>query len=1350
MWFVSACKYDEKAASLLKGAKKASSFIRHWSEAWSIYWDYQRLADTRWLMQTAFKSPWMYSFIESIKKQWTAQNAIWQMVVWDSKWNIDKAKKIQAALNLYIAQSPTVSLLSAGRNMWDWQKRDTELTSDEKVFVQNLYNALNDFTIWIDKSNFRNIKTFVIWAINDWILWQNLSSQWWNTWKWLWNLIWMVSSTWEWNNNILWFLWHYDWNKDAKYWLIDGNWEIEYHSISDLYSDDDVVMQRTWNLLFSSDLSNPEWFIEVDPTMYRKAIKTLMKATDKDSQQWFLTNITNKLMKRWAIWKLTSYWLNFAAWTMMWVNCLYTWYLNIMSYNRKHSDALIDPILKNLGMSTSFFDFKSMKNRSLESLLKSYFWDTTKDLDLEDMSRDDKSFWDNAYASWWLMWPANVFWDTVFRWEYLRTAMDFALQKCWWDDTSHLYKMKDWQMVPDPIAFARLMMAFKEQLAHIAWFNEIEWWSQSLFQFDTKWNWTVMTWLKTWMNIALKWMHFMTSWATPYINWIYKNVLWWLVWAYMDIMVQSWKKTKAEIINEWYKWIWWQWLIKRFTRRLDTENVSMPRECGRELVSKEEFANELMRFVAWLRNMYRLWNMWCRDEETWELDWWCAWNNFLTVAYLPGQAAMMAHPIIRSIFDTAVDCYKYWNYFSDKPNLWVSDWDVFKESLYTNVFKPILRSLYILKVWAWAYEETYQNEYNEDTFLMNLREQLVNSSDWFMYYVSDELSSYVYWDTAYWPKTYLNNDTAVFWTPLKEREALDKYWRIKWIESIANNWLFEKLINSYSFFRVFKNAMSWEDSSWLYESDIVNKFLSDFNEDKDVFEMMNWRFTQEMRRDSDFMQYVWTNLTSDWQSYWANYKDWVRDNKYNKAEISYFETLLKKDMDEITKAQPWLSDLQIYDKALQKFFAWTPTYDQIKQAIQLYDNAWESEYWAYTDYLASAAWREETTWVKWLALIAEYRKRELMEQMWLKYSSSATAEEKWALKLIENQVASELWPYLWLADRRQYSNLVWRWFMQNHDEYKDLNIFSNLVKDWEWNLNWDVKTTWTLWTALWANNLARTELILWNTNWYELANVFTEKFWSCMDENWNFDKTKALQLIDWITLLDQVMEDAGKTQLERSLIWTPTLTKNLELFTFLLDSDNKEAEILREQMWTEIFNNIRWFLYDTYSDINALPELLETLNDEKVIETILWKNSWYKRWWSGKSLYYWKTSAKDYDYYRDPSKALNARWSKNLSKFVNSYGSTWKSSYAWNYSSREFKFLNQRAYRNPINSTRIAPDIPLTVWWFSRPTVKSKNPVSWFTTNIKPWEKGSGAKFGKGKGIVWWATTRWPVTNFKA
>lgn len=61
-----------------------------------------------------------------------------------------------------------------------------------------------------------------------------------------------------------------------------------------------------------------------------------------------------------------------------------------------------------------------------------------------------------------------------------------------------------------------------------------------------------------------------------------------------------------------------------------------------------------------------------------------------------------------------------------------------------------------------------------------------------------------------------------------------------------------------------------------------------------------------------------------------------------------------------------------------------------------------------------------------------------------------------------------------------------------------------------------------------------------------------------MDENGNFDDTKAAQLIDSTLLLAQALEDSGKSPADIALILAPHLTKNIELWNYVLSEDTED------------------------------------------------------------------------------------------------------------------------------------------------------------------------------------------------
>lgn len=1376
------CKYNSQASKILASWSRTA---RMYASPSLIFVDYERLNDTKWAMTKAFKTVEPFTKkINDPKQYWN----IWIKTVSPKWWERAYAEKMQRAVNWYIADISAhpykmvnwEKIYEVFQNIrksstWVWTETNDQnvsetvawnqdLDSVEEQFVKDLCASLEAMLESFKLSLNPNLYTFVRWCINDWVLWYKIDNQFKSDkesfrWTWLWALFWIPTWSWSWTNNILWLLWLYDWNKNQKYELTLPDWTKKKYAIADMYSPETSLMQELWWLLFSDWTAMWNDPIMQNPNSYRNAIKNFMKATDKDKDHQRITSFVNKLLQWWAMWKLSAYFLNLFAWACTWISCLTTWYLNVISYKQKNSPEKINQALELFWFKKWYFKFEEKDPASwvwnrVSTYFQNMLWteqfkNWPKSTRYSDKSRDNVSIFDNEAVSWMFMWPMNILWDTIRRWDYQMKAMDLALQKLWWDTNleNRLFKTDAWgRRVPDEEAAIKLMTTFLEKMADITWFPDIEWWWQLIFKLDAT------NWVKDSVNAALKMFHWMTGWWTNHVNNIYKILVWWAVWAL----------TSQESKDKAYEWCWGKWIIRRYTRWMEKWWVSLPWEHAQALVSKKEFAREMMRIIAGIRNVYRFWNLWCRDDENWDIDWWCAFERYLSVVYLPYQALEISHPIFRSIFNFIKDSLHYKDYFKDK-DLIENDVSIFEKSFITNFVKPLLRSMWLVNTTAQTFE---RDAMTEDNFVEALWNTLLDSSDWLLYYIDDQVSSYVHSEWAYWPRSVLNDDMTIFWANVPLRKTLQDIKDVKDIETLDawnRKWFWEWLQTFWQKVAWLNAFTRWSsdlwlddeheiDASWLYESEKAEKLLLDWNSDEDLLEMAQWNFTKDMKEDSEFMQYVWTNLTQDRQSYWANFKEWVRDNKYNTSEIDYFETLLKKDMDELAIKNPWLSDLEIYDAALKKFFDWTPTYEQIKKAIQAYDDAWESAMWVYTDYLASAAWLEETAWVKWLALVAEYRKRQYMDWLWIQYSSNQSADEKKILDAIENKVAWELWPYLRLADRRQYSNLMWEWFLKNHPEYKWTDPFKWLTDDdWNINMNWDIKTTWTLWVALRANNLARTELVKWEVNWYELSNVFTEKFWSPLDENWNFDDLKAAQMIDTINYLSEALEDSWMSPVDIALTLAPTLTKNLQLWDYVLWEDTEWNLKLREYLKEEWVDRIRWLLYDTYSAINDLPELLEELENEDFVDKILssW-SKWYKKsWWWG-SLYHWKNTSKNYDYYNKPANVFNGWWSKNLSKLANGYGKSGKRSYAWNYSPREFYFLNQRSYRNPINSTRIAPDIPLTIWGFSKTTVKSKNPVSGFTTNIKPWEERSTAKFGKSKGIVWWSKSRWPVSSFKA
>ena len=1347
-----------KLTNRLTDFEKLTWGLRMAFQASDIFKHYDMLHDANEISLSAFKNlKWL---VDKLKK-WKEFRWVWEQIADPVRWTNEYCVKIQNWINSYLTSWPNAQNFKYITWRWSqdaknqWKDYSKQLTPTEIQFIEELANSLEWFLSVFNKANNRNLYKVVSHCIN-WIIHQNLNDvRWKQQWTLLTRTLWLLSTTWSGNNSILAFLWVFDWNQNDFIEFDMPDWTKWKFSISDLYSPSDDTMFKMFWLLFAWKETNSNRAIMRNPKQYRRAIKIFMKATEVDKKQWWFRSTINRLTRYWAMAKLTAPIFNFAMHSAISISCLYTWYLNMTSYKRtNHSTASVQKVLEKMWLRTDYFHVKDWNLLwFLKEAYNNAFASATNDNDFKDISRNNTTLFNNPKWNYILMWPANIFWDTVWRWRYMFIAMDRAMTKLWidwWSIDWFLYtKDANGKMTIDPMRYWQLMWTFLDSMADVTWFPQVEWWAEI-----TVWD----QW--SFINSFLKLWNFMKSWWNFYTWKTYDLMAWWMVdfayssvWAFQELI---WNKNwKQQQYDNAYKWVWWNWLLRRYTKSIESWDFIMPWEHASELVSKREFAQEVNRFLSWVRHALRFAKRTCKDEN-WEVDRWCAFETFLSAVYLPAQAWDTSHPIIHAFINMCSDFRKYHNFVNDDSS-WINEKWYWTDSIYNSIVKPVMRWLYLVDIPAEA-RDKYRNRVNsEESFISVLHDMVLDNSENMLFYISDDMLSYVHKWWAYWQKSLTNGNYLIFWwNPSYMKEASIDISRIKSMTNASKTstsdmlaWIADKNGLVRSFASLFSKW--WENQS-LFESDIADQLLFDWNSDKDMIYMMNWQFTSAMKDDSEYMQFVFKNIMTDWQAYWADFIEWVRDNKYNKDEINYSEHLLQKQMKEIEIANPWLSDYEIFDEALKEFFDGNPTYEEIKKTIQDYDDAWESEMWAYTDMLAQWAWQVETAWVRMLALVAEWRKRKKMEDAWIQYSSKQTKEEKEKITEIENEVAAELGPYLQLVDSRQYYNLMWEWFVKNHPEYKDVSVFKNLYdSDWNLNLNADLKTSWVLWAAIFADYLATNEMLKWNVNWYELSNTLTEKFWSMLDEKWNIDPDKAASFTLTCNIMAQAMEEDWKTPTDIALALAPTFVKNIKIWDAILTWEDEWSKELRERLWEDWIDMIRWLLFDTYSAIEAFPDLLDEINDEENMRNVLAQNE--KKKSSSKygwSLYYWKNTKKNYDYYKDPANAFKSWWSWNLSKLANWYGSNWKRNYAWSYTPREFYFLNQRSRRGSINSARIAPDIPLTVWGFSKTTVKSKNPVSWRTTNIKPWETKSTVKFGKSKGIVWWEGSRWPVSSFHA
>ena len=1215
-------------------------------------------------------------------------------------------------------------------DLWE-EDRDKDLTDDEKNFVKDLTFSLDNMISKFQEPGMGNIWILVNTIVNRSVLWANMHSQ--EAWTQLWDIIAVGTNQGVGTNNFLWLLGRFSWTTARLY---NDNWEAVTVKVDDLYSDIESNMFQAWDLLFTGDGDSGRP-VRSNPKIYRQAVKQYMGKTE---DKW-LAALNSQLLKYWGFAKMTAPFLNAFAALTIWIQSAFTGYMNVQSYKKMHSKESIKWVLDALWLNEEYFDWGKWR-------FASWFVGTRR-TQYEDDTHEHWLFDDPKFANL-LVGPMNLLWDLIWKWQYVQIAMDRAMQRLGINSVNDLYKgTSDGQSVFNSDAAALLTKEFIDAMAEVTGMQSVDGWG--IVNIDTSKGWVLSRVTKSLAKIVLQNFMFMKWWATNYVNKTLGILLWWTVW-----LVTS-EKAKDRA----YKWPGGNWLIKQYTRGIE-EWFSMPWEHAQALVTKKEYFQEISRLISWLRNAARLAGGRCTEEWSFIPDWWCIRETTWWVASLPVQAIeSWAHPLLQALYKLIKDGLNYGNYFEDAEWLdGLTKSDYMLNSFIENFVKPFLKAEYLLNVWSDVRMRAQVWDWDQDWFsyLNALEKAAMSNVNGMISYTSDQLMSYVYWDGAFWPKSLTSNGTTIFgWLNAKEyRDFRDKYKNLKNAVTVQTD-VASRMSNLTPLMRLIRsNKEDWES---LYGSEKTAAFLKAYALDEGVQQMiMDWEFPEDMKDDPELMQYVWTHLTSDRQVYGAKFKNGVRDNEYNIPEILYTESVLKYDMERAANANPNASDLEIYDAALRTFFENNPWYEQIKEAIQFYADHGETEMWVYTDYLANARQNMETTGIKWLAIVAEYRKRQLMEQYGIQYSSNQTEAEKKALDIIENKVAEELWPYLWLADRREYNSIVGAYFTKKHPEYKDYDPFEWLYKNGELKDTGDVKTTWPMGIALWMLNQTRQEMAMWSVNGYEMANVFTETFGSIKDQSWAVVPLKRDLKAFWLTYFDQMLDDQWYSPIERTYILAPMLTQDLDFLTSIVNEDSKETKKLKDQLvnsvndkyWMDydILQNTRYLIYDTYNAILDLPELLDKIKDDDLIEKIFKKNTWgrYKPSWS---LYTWNKTypqlQKLNDYYKKPVDAFKNRWTKNLTKPIN-YG---KSNYAWNYTPREFYFLNQRCYRNNINSDRIAPDVPLPIWGFSKDTVKAKNPVSGNTTNIKPLTKPT-SRIGQSKGIVWWEKSRWPVTSFNA
>lgn len=665
------------------------------------------------------------------------------------------------------------------------------------------------------------------------------------------------------------------------------------------------------------------------------------------------------------------------------------------------------------------------------------------------------------------------------------------------------------------------------------------------------------------------------------------------------------------------------------------------------------------------------------------------------IVYLPWQASYTAHPLINQLSKLIG------NTIEDNPFFDHNTSEVTKimEAFNTFMVRPLLRAGFL----ADFATDTLVRNYNGDWFSTALKWAFIQKWINIAGYLSEDITDYIQWEWSYTPKNHTADDMALFWEN-------NKWFR----QSFADMSFAWKVLNTEMYWKrywsFFNNLPVIRH--FILPSENLGQIIKTMEEDVWYQTLTRWELTEDMISNPEFIKFAFANLTKDFAQFRSEFDEsWVRISKYNQDEINLWEQYLK----EALQWKTWV-DLETYMEWIRSQL-WQDAYQKVKLMIHTTpDNSK-----AYSDFLADYTSDSRLSGVKWLALAAEWMKKELMTSKWLRYKKEGEYSiwEQQAMADIEKQVVERLLPSLYLADRRQRHNVSMFYVIDKYDwtDWKyDIKKHFNLGKDKDWNQLEDYDNVDFLKTvdfkewrkmdiALWAKMLWLSELSQWNADWFMLNNVITNKLNTYNPMNEKLDERQQLsRFVNTVTYLSEVMEDLNYSEMEIAHGFLPAVTQRLDQYSKL----RQDANFIEAVWWVdkiEVYDNVLYKSAKTIKDVSNWLDYLDDINRfNKGYEKSTGKNPWVKwNWW-----YFSKSPQKDYDKYKMFYPKFLDRSSRNLQSLSKSYGQSNSYSTRTNYSDRERRFLNARPRYSNVISQRAAPDIQQWQWTFTRKTGKSK------------------------------------------
>lgn len=1244
-----------------------------WNQSDFLLQEFWWLRTANYFYQRAWKTPEMQAFRKFYHSP--MQTLIWANV---DKWNLMKEAYIIYTENGTKNEKALEDFI---------EKNNTELNANHKEYIKALDSALQSFVSVMQNWNVSDEVSRIIWyIINNKI--KDRSKEGWGEL----NAFFSKSDWWEKENNIL-QMFLLRWSEQAQ--DSDGNRVIK---LEDIISNNDTVFIDTIEkILWESS----RWSLYQNPSIVRNALLNLMGYSSPSKWK----KIVNKYAMLNATWMLGKFWIDAFVWWMMAVASFTPSYFTQSLYKKwqKRADAELESILYDTWIWTDADTSETFASWNwLERMAAKLWWFKWVNI-FGNKVFDLRWLWSAWYQRWWFIdqtWKLwvfskfqntwfgrailsgipNIVWDWVFRKWYFMIAMDRAMDKLWWTGPSSKYlkklNPKTWEYETNKENVLTLNDEFMLQLAHLLGTSKIEWGTQ------TTWWW------------FYKMYSFMTQWATRYVNNNLDVMVWGTAYQANKFLMNFWVPMSDK-------------LLRSYTTSLENWYQNVEWVLAQDVYSKEETINSLLMMADAFQIAAMIWT-WagnCRNEE-WEIDFWCVYKTLIGIVSLPWLALQMWHPLIKWMVWMITDSLLWdMNPFiaddSDEAKLYSDNsvYDRVSLSVANNLVAPFLRilSLANLPINATKWMLNDDGKVTPEWFLENLKDAILRSSKWILFYTQDNYDSFSFpW--AFTPKSVINDSLSIFWH--YNLWYKDKAWEALDFESKMNKYSPRQLMFSTLWW--FGKIFYWLDNRKKFGENDADKAIEILSNDKDIMQkMMFWELPDDAKWDENLRQYMWNVLTKNRKPYWTTYPNWIREEKYNDKEIQYAENILKE-----------AGGAGIVDKALERSLS-PELYQKTKTVVEALSNNWKISDAVYMDWLWHMQSDSRMSWVMWLALTAEYLKRIKLAQAGINpYTKrdERTAWQKAQINAIQWDIAEALAPALNYVDRGEWYNIIWKYATNKHPELWQMDYFKWLNKPIE-TKNWEVENTltdlrsnnrhWIFHNAMRSWYFANSELARWNVNGFEMYNTITEKLWSPYSGEWEnrkLDPKKVSELANTMIYMNEAMKDLWYADMQRLNMLIPSLTQNIEVW----DNIRKDKELVKS-LWEDKITYTDNLLYETYKTVKWMPEILDIAKDYK---TLLWKSWSSYNWGWYSSNYYWKTPYKDYDMYKQFYPKFLERWSNNLSRLTTAYGKWTNYNSSWNYSSREYAYLNARARWNPIISQRLAPDIQFSGGWFSRKSVK--------------------------------------------